>query len=253
MPSKAEGRLYLDCETAPNVALTWRAGYKLTIPYENIVQERAIICVAWSWEGAAAVDALTWSRHQCDRALLTRFSKVLRSATEVVAFNGDHFDIPWLRTRCLYHGIQFPPDLVSIDPLKYARSKFYFNSNRLDYLAQFLGVGSKKPTGFDLWKRIVLDADPVALRKMVTYCKHDVRILKGVWAKLNPYVPHKTHRGRYIGDCPECGGTNVVREKVRMSAAGYERRQLRCTDCGKYHTIAASREGLPVGATKRGR
>lgn len=234
-------RLFFDIETSPNIGLFWSPGYKVSISYENIIKERAIICIAWKWAGDSKVNALHWDKDQNDKEMLNEFVKVLEEADEIVAHNGDNFDIKWMRTRCLIHGIPVSPNFVTQDTLKLARGKFRFNSNRLDYIADFLGFGNKKPTGFDLWKAVLLDKDPKAMKKMLDYCKHDVVLLEKVWEKLMTYVPAKTSVAVNASQCPECGSSNTIINKRRVTAAGYKKVQFRCQDCGKYHTTAESR------------
>jgi len=234
-------RLFFDIETSPNIALIWQPGYKISVSHENIIKERAIICVAWKWEGEKRIHYLTWDKNQCDKQLLQEFVEIMHSADEIITHNGDRFDTPWIRTRCLMHDIPMSPDFVSIDTLKAARSKFKFNSNQLNYIAKFLELGQKKPTGFALWKSIMLDRDASALKKMVNYCKHDVRLLEQIYEKFSPYLTAKSHRGRYVSDCPECGSDHTTISNHKTTAAGYKKTQYQCQDCGRYHTIAASR------------
>lgn len=240
-PKKPHKRLFLDIETSPNIGFFWQPGYKLSISHDNIIKERAIICIAWKWAGRPRVYCRTWDKNQCDKALLEEFVEVMHSADEVVTHNGDRFDITWIRTRCLKHGIPMSPDFVSIDTLKSARSKFRFNSNQLDYIAKFLGLGQKKPTGFGLWRDITLKNDKSALRKMVEYCKHDVKLLEWVWDRLNQYVPAKSSVGETQRDCPECGGSRGVIRGYRTSVAGLKKVQLQCKDCNKYYLLAVSK------------
>jgi ribosomal protein S27AE len=225
-------RLFIDLETSPNLATVWRPGPKVNIGFENIVKERAVICAAWKWQGLREVHSLTWDKRQCDKPMLKRVADVVHTADEVVAHNGDRFDVPWIRTRCLKHGIPFSPEIASVDTLKWARSKFYFNSNRLDYISQFLGLGRKNKTGFELWKRVVLDGDGPALERMVRYCKQDVRLLERVHKKLNAYVVAKTSVARDIRNCPECGSEEVTLLKHTTTPAGTPRTRCRCQKCG---------------------
>ena len=45
------------------------------------------------------------------------------------------------------------PPIISVDTLKEARKVFKFSSNKLDYIAQYLGVGAKMDTGgIALWE-----------------------------------------------------------------------------------------------------
>jgi hypothetical protein len=234
-------RLYIDCETSPNIGFFWNPGHKVNISYENIIKERAIICICYSWEGDAKVHALTWNKG-CDKKMLIDFMKVAGEADEIVGHNGDRYDIPWIRTRCIFHRIPVPSGYATIDTLKFARSKCRFNSNRLDYIAKFLGFKGKIHTGFDLWKNICLRNCQESLDKMVRYCKGDVKELKKVLQVFINHIPAKVHHGVVNGgekeDCPECGSVRMSKVRVKVSATGQKRRQLQCKDCGKHHTIA---------------
>jgi DNA polymerase elongation subunit (family B) len=235
--------LFFDIETSPNIGVFWNPGHNLTLTYDNIVEERRVICVAYKWEDSKQTHCITWDEHQCDKSLLEKFIPILHKSDEAVTHGGDRFDIIWLRTRCLFHGIEMSPHITSIDTLKESREKFRFNSNKLDYIARFLGLGEKIPTQFRLWKKVLLDNNRTALREMSRYCKQDVVLLEQIWNRLNPYLPPKTNRARLLNQCPECGSSNTHISKYRTTAAGYKKVQFQCQDCGKFHTIAASRYG----------
>jgi uncharacterized protein YprB with RNaseH-like and TPR domain len=235
-------RLFFDIETSPNVVLSWRTGYKLSIPHDNILEERAIICICWKWEGDDEVHYLTWDKNHCDKKMLQKFSKVINSSNEAIGHNGDRYDLKWLKTRCLYHRIPMYPKYSTVDTLKIARSNFNLNSNRLDYIAKFLGFGGKMETGgFDLWKAIVLDKDKASLDKMVEYCKRDVVLLEKVFQELRTYgnhnFNHAVNNGGEKHHCPNCGGTHVRLDKTRTTATGTIRRQMICGSCHTYFTI----------------
>jgi len=233
-------RLFFDIETSPNIGLFWEAGYKKNIDYSNIIKERSIICICYKWEDEKEVYGLTWDKKQSDKKMLQEFIQVANQATEMVGHNGDKFDLAWIRTRCLFHGIEMFPKYTTIDTLKVARSKFKFNSNRLNYIAGYLGIGSKIKTEFDLWKSILMDNDKVAMEKMVKYCKHDVVLLEKVFKHLNTHIEAKSHYGvlfgAYRGTCPECGSDDLIRSTVRTTATGIVKVMLKCKTCNKYHT-----------------
>lgn len=192
---KSRKKLFFDIETSPNIVFSWRIGHKINITPDNIIDERAIICISYKWEGESKVHSLSWNAGD-DKQMLVEFSKIIDSADEIVTQNGDKFDIKWLRARCIYHGIPISSKFNSIDTLKMAKAGFNFNSNKLDYMGSFLGVGEKLKTGYDLWKRIVLNDDPDAMKEMIKYCEEDVRLLERVYNKLQPYCPVK--RFKYI-------------------------------------------------------
>jgi hypothetical protein len=235
-------RLFFDIETSPNVVLSWRIGYKINLDHDNILNERAIICIGYKWEGDDTVYALHWDQHQDDKAMLTRFIAIANEADELVAHNGDGFDLPWVKTRCIYHGLPTMPDYKTVDTLQWARRRFLFNSNRLDYIAKFLGMGGKLKTEFGLWKAIVLKNDRKALARMIEYCKKDVALLEQVWLRMSKHVGHKTHAGVYGGldkwTCPRTGSKNVKKQKTRITAAGARQHQMQSLDDGSYYTIS---------------
>lgn len=232
-------RLYFDIETSPNIGFFWQSGYKLNIGYQNILKERSIICICYKWEGDKEVHGLTWDKKQSDKKMLQDFIKIVDSADELVGHNGDKFDLAWIRTRCLFHGIQMFPTYTTIDTLKVARSKFKFNSNRLNYIADFLGIGQKIKTDFDLWKDIALKNDQKAMDKMVKYCKMDVVLLEKVHQHLSTHIASKTHYGVIFGadrgSCPNCGSDELIKHANRVLASGTKKIVYRCNTCNHYH------------------
>jgi len=240
MTTTKRKRLYFDIEVSANVGLFWQSGYKLQIGTENIIKERAVICICYKWEEAKDVYYLNWDRKQCDKKLLQEFIEVANEADELVGHNGDKFDLAWIRTRCLLHRIEMFPQYNTIDTLKIARSKFRFNSNRLDYIGKFLGLGQKIHTDFNLWKDIMLNNDKEALDKMIDYCIQDVVLLEKVHKELNNHIPAKTHYGVIFGEgrgsCPECGSDDIVKNNKRVTASGLVKIQYKCKTCNKMHS-----------------
>jgi uncharacterized protein YprB with RNaseH-like and TPR domain/predicted RNA-binding Zn-ribbon protein involved in translation (DUF1610 family) len=240
MTTTKRKRLYFDIETSPNIGFFWTAGFKLNISTESIIKERAIICICYKWEEDKVTHSLNWDSKQNDKKMLQEFIKVANEADELVGHNGDKFDLAWVRTRCLFHRIDMFPTYITIDTLKVARSKFKFNSNKLNYIAKYLGIGQKIHTDYDLWKDIVLNKDKDAMDKMIKYCKMDVILLEKVHKELSLHIPAKTHYGvifgAYKGSCPECGSDDIVRNNKRVTASGVVKVQMRCNTCGKFHT-----------------
>lgn len=233
-------RLFFDIETSPNIGLFWEAGYKKNITTDNIIRERAIICICYKWEDEKEVYALHWDSKQNDKRMLQQFIEVANTANELVGHNGDKFDLAWIRTRCLFHGIDMFPTYQTIDTLKVARSKFRFQSNRLNYIAEFLGLGGKIKTEFNLWKDILLNKDKVAMEKMIKYCKKDVSLLEEVYKLLGNHIAPKTHYGVVFGydrgTCPECGSDDLIKNNRVVTATGLTRIQYKCKTCNKFHS-----------------
>lgn len=245
MTGKKFRRLFFDIETSPNVVFSWNVGYDVRIDHDNILKERAIICICYKFEGDKKVHHLTWNKGD-DKKILEKFAGIINTADEVIGHNSDKFDIKWVRTRCLYHGIPMTHDIKSIDTLKASRSKFRFNSNKLDYIGKYLGLGEKLDTGgFSLWKDIILKNSRQAMNKMVEYCKQDVILLESIFQKINSYIPVKTNAAvmfeRDSIACPECLSEHTVVNRHKVSAAGIKSISMHCQSCGKYFSISQTK------------
>jgi len=155
--------------------------------------------------------------------------------------NCDSFDLPWFKTRCLFHGLQCFPSYKTVDTLQWARRQFYFNSNKLNYLTKFLGIGGKLHTEFGLWKAVCLENSPQALARMSKYCAHDVVLLEKVWERLSALVPHKTHAGvaskQDKWSCPHCASEDVCLYGTRFSAHGTRSTRVQCKQCRRFYFI----------------
>ena len=216
--------LIYDLETSPNIGWFWRAGYKQNIQPNQILKERAIICVSYKWVGEDQVYNLSWDKNQDDKFLIEQFVEVLNEADLIVAHNGDRFDIKWFKTRALYHRIPTLPNYKQFDTLKVAKSKLYLNSNRLDYISKFLGFEGKINTTPDLWHKIVTLNDRNAMKDMLDYCDEDVRQLEKVYNELkyldNPRIHAGVLDGKTKQTSPITGTTNIEEVKIVTTNSG---------------------------------
>ena len=176
--------------------------------------------------------------------MLTKFIAVANQADELIAHNGDRFDIKWVRTRCIYHRIPMFPNYKTLDTLKKAKSGFNFNSNKLDYIAQYLGVGAKvKHSGFDMWKN-VMNGCKDAMNEMVIYCEGDIIVLEDVFFTMQNYIKTNTHNGVINGNlkysCPSCGSEHITLVKNNVTAMGTIKRLISCNDCEYHYEISNS-------------
>lgn len=229
-------RLFYDIETSPMVSYTWRIGRKISLNYDNIIEDWRIICISYKWENEDTVYHLKWDKNQCDRKMVKQFIEVLNKADEICAHNGDRFDIKKIRTRAIHHRLPMKPKYRSLDTLKKAKSHFAFNSNSLDNLARFLGVGRKmEHTGFQMWKDVMIGSKQ-ALDMMIEYCNQDVTVLEDVFLCLQNYIRHNTnvstHNGGAKCSCPNCASDDVVLNNNNYTALGTIRREMYCNTCG---------------------
>lgn len=207
--------LFWDIETTHNLAAVFSLFNQNYISHENVVQERYIVCAAWKWAGKRTVETVSVLDNakrfrkdvHDDYHVVKALHSVLSQADVIVHHNGDAFDLKYLTARAIFHGLPKLPPIKTIDTKKIAKAKFYFNSNRLDYLGAFLKLGRKIETPRGLWLK-VLNGDRKAITTMVRYNKGDVRLLEKIFNRFLPYIDKGLNRQFYVPGkgCPRCGG-----------------------------------------------
>ena len=235
-------RLFYDIETSYNIVKSWRIGFNINLNMEDIIQERAIITIAYKWEGEEDVTVLSWDKG-CDKKIIEDFVKVMSESDEMIGHNIDRYDTKFIMGRALKHGIIGLPKYQSTDTLKLAKKHFMLNSNKLDYIAQYLGIGHKvRHRGMEMWDDIILRNDPKALEEMIEYNVQDVFLTEQVYHKLMEYsLPKVNHASKQTGDkhtCPQCGSDHAELHKTYISGSGVKTRLMSCKSCSTNFTIS---------------
>lgn len=235
-------RLFFDIETSPMITYTWRIGSKVSLSPDQIIEDVKVISICYKWEGEEEVHALAWDKGRDDKRMLSEFIKIANTADILVAHNGDRFDLSLLRTRCIYHRIPMFPKYRTLDTLKKSKGNFRFSSNKLDYIAKYLGVGAKlKHEGFPMWDKC-MKGDENALNAMIEYNKVDVVVLEDVYQVMKHYIKPETHAGvlqekpKYT--CPICAHEDISLVKIDVTEKGTISRVVQCDDCGHIYNIS---------------
>ena len=244
--------LILDIETAPTSAYVWGL-WKQNVGLNQIIQTGYILNWSAKWLDSDYLYTDSLHYHDLwktdptnDEIIVQNIRDLLDEADFVVTHNGDKFDIPTIRGRMAVHGIKPFSPVISIDTLKIAKRQFRLPSNKLNYIAQALGLGSKIDTGgFELWSDIISKGCRKAFNKMVEYCENDVLLQEEVYKALRAY--DDTHPSLHILDesaeikCNACGSTHVLKKGRRASKTRTYQRYV-CGDCG--HNMR-SRKSIP--------
>jgi hypothetical protein len=236
-------QLFIDIETAPYEAYVWRTG-KQFVSHNSLKwghRDGNIICVCYKWGHEKKVHHIEWNQDG-DKELIKSLVPVLLEADEIIAQNGDRFDIPYINTRIVANKLEATPIWKTADTLIIARKRFRCPSNRLDALGQFLLGEGKMDTNFGMWVDIKENDCPKAMAKMVKYCKKDVVLLQRVYEEIAGFHRPKTHVGVATGGekwtCAYCGSQEVKKHKTTYTAAGTKQHQMQCTKCHRYYTIS---------------
>jgi DNA polymerase elongation subunit (family B) len=225
--------LMLDIETAPHLAAVWGL-YDQNVATNQIIKPGYSLCWAAKWYGEKEI--MFSSILDGPRTMVRKVHKLLTECDAVCHYNGTKFDIPTLNKEFLLLGLKPPPPYKQIDLLKTARSRFRLASNKLDYVAGQLGLGSKtKHKGFELWLECMAKK-AAAWRTMKEYNKQDVVLLERVYERLLPWITGHPNLSAYRGSvcCTNCGSKkSQARGYSIFQSRSYQRFQ--CKDCGTWY------------------
>jgi DNA polymerase elongation subunit (family B) len=177
-----------------------------------------------------------------EKAMLIVLRDLLDEADIVIGHNSKQFDIKTINSRLVKHNIKRPSDYRQIDTLTIARKHFNFPSNKLEFLARYLGCTVKKLTdrefpGIKLWLEC-LARNKKAWKEMELYNKRDVEVLKEVYKKLIPWdksIDFSVYYQDNLTHCT-CGSTSFRYKGVTATNAGLYERYV-CKSCGKPHKL----------------
>jgi DNA polymerase elongation subunit (family B) len=239
--------LFWDIETSYLMARIWQPGPRINVSHKQLVpgfDTPRIICIAYKFLGEKTTHALTWNLKTHDaRSMLHKISAVIASADLTIGHNGDRFDLRHLNTALLLADLPPLPPHTTEDTLKQARKHFFFPSNSLDYISKLLTDEPKTKCAWEDWVRIIEHNDPVALARMVKYCKQDVRSLEALWKKFTKHCTPKVNASVIINGnregCPRCGHTRVLSAGYVVRTTGRYKR-WHCQGCG--HKFKVSRK-----------
>ncbi len=239
--------LFLDIETAPSLGWVWGKWQQNVIDFKK---DWYILSFAYKWADKKEVKVLGLDDgpdyikgDEDDKWLVAKLWNLFDQADIIIAHNGDGFDIVKTNTRFLTHGLKPPSPYKTIDTLKIARKVFMFDSNKLDDLARYLGIGRKLPTtGFHLWKGCMA-GDRKAWTTMKKYNKHDVELLEQLyyliraWDKNHPQV----NQGLTVNEaCPKCASINVQKRGFAYTLLRKKQR-YQCMNCAGWFEGSAKK------------
>lgn len=230
--------LLIDTETSPNSAFVWGL-WDQNIALSQLIESSELLCYAAKWYGDDIVMYSSKYYHP-HKAMLQSLWDLLDAADVIVHFNGNKFDIPVINREFLRYGFKPPSPSKQVDLYQVAKSKFRFASNKLDYICQYLGLGKKNQTNFQLWVDC-MNGDEKAWMQMEKYNKQDVVLLEKLYNRFKPWITTHPNVGAYIGEhvCPNCGSRHLQRRGVAVTTTRQYQRYV-CKDCGHWSRAVTS-------------
>lgn len=136
-----------------------------------------------------------------DRRLVSELIDEINKYDIVVTYYGKGFDIPYLRSKALHYGLEFPgfvrelvltrntiktttKSLIYHWDLYFAvKSKLNLSRKSLDNVCDYLGIEGKTPLDKETW-RTAKYGDVKSLQEVLNHCKGDVIILEELHNKI---------------------------------------------------------------------
>jgi uncharacterized protein YprB with RNaseH-like and TPR domain len=177
--------LLLDIETTPMQVYAWGL-WDQNISIDQIIKTTEMMCFGARWLGEKKV-IFKSVHHDGKQAMLEELHKLMNEADLLVGWNSAAFDHKHINREFLEAGMAPPSPVKDLDLMSITKANFLFPSNKLDYVAQKLGVGAKvKHSGFSLWIKC-MEGDDKAWAEMKKYQIQDVNLLVDLYDILSPW------------------------------------------------------------------
>ena len=219
--------LLYDCESLPNVSLTWGTYDQNVI---KVLERRMVCSIAWQWYPSHKKEVLALCdmpgydpKIKSNRALIEAFLAVLTTADVAVGHNIDEFDDKMVNTDIFIQKLTPPAPHKTVDTLRVCRTKFRLNSNKLGDVCEELGIGKKVPhPGISMWEGCRA-GDAKSWETMKKYNLGDVDpLLRGLYEHVRPWM---TRHPNVLVDsltpsipaCPTCGHNGLSSDGWRYT------------------------------------
>jgi len=225
--------LILDIETSPHTGFHWGL-WQQNISIGQLIECSSVLCWAAKWLDGKKVhfSSIYDTTHT---KMIKEIHKLIDEADAIITYNGKRFDMPTLNKEFLLANLPPPSPYKDIDLLNTARAKFRFASNKLDYIAQLLGIGMKTShEGMPLWIECMAK-NPKAWKLMKKYNINDVKLTEKVYKKLQGWIQVHPNHNLLTKEivCPNCGGHHLQKRGTLLALTKVWQRYS-CQSCGKW-------------------
>lgn len=231
----------LDIETKPLEVYSWGL-WDQNHGINQIIEHGGLMMFAAKKYGEKTIEAhCEWDGYG---PMVDRLWDIYNDADYIVTYNGASFDNKYIARAFAETNRPPPSPHRDIDLLKTVRKRFAFPSKKLQYVCSALGLDPKTdPGGFETWTQILRptsEAQQLAAKKrMVKYCRNDVKITEQLFTRLLPWVDglniplYDTSNGEMAAtpSCTRCG-SNKVQTRGWAYTTTYRYRRYHCQSCG---------------------
>lgn len=179
-----------------------------------------------------------------DKQLVEDVAKELTEAGAWVTWYGGGYDVPYVNSRLIVHGLGVMPPVPHIDLWRVCREKLKLHSNRLASASSFLGLEEKTKLNGPIWIKAGA-GDKGALKYVEEHAAQDVIVLAQAYDKMRPLITTGPNLALLQGitsplACSVCASQKVQRRGTRVAKTNtYVRTQ--CQDCGHWDSLLPSK------------
>lgn len=128
-----------------------------------------------------------------DKRIMKLCAETMKTFDRLVVYWGRdrRFDIPFLRTRAVGMGIEFPlyQENIVNDAYDIVKNKFKFGRNSLHAACTHLGIESKDtPMSPDMWIKAVAGRDKESIQYILQHCREDVISTEKLWDRISNFA-----------------------------------------------------------------
>lgn len=187
-----------------------------------------------------------------DKTVCRKLGDIVNQADMLVTHNGKRFDVPFLNTRLLKHGLSPMAPVPHFDTCEVIWKRLKMRG-RLESAQKFFGFKhSKTDLNLETWAKAGT-GNTVALNYVVKHCEADIRVLEETYLKLRPLGFKHPNVAVLKGDnrvCPICGKHNTSQQRgIRVGQVNSAIR-FHCTKdlggCGTWYSGRYQSTGIKV-------
>jgi len=136
---------------------------------------------------------------EAEKEMLVEAIKVLESYQGLAGYYSTRFDMPMIRTRCMFHGIPAPKKIKHFDAYFTIRRTVNPTTRRMDRINEINRITDqtlpeKSRLGLAEWTGAMFRRDKQCLDYIVDHCEKDVDVLESIINKYIDFVPDRIMR-----------------------------------------------------------
>lgn len=216
-----------------------------------------MLCGAWKSQQEKKVNCISIADFPLfekdptnDKKLVEAYANEISKADIFVGWYSTRYDIPFINSRLIFHGLKPLPPIPHVDGWRIAKYQLKLNSNRLASAASFLGAEQKTPLDGPTWIKAQA-GHKSSISYVVKHCKQDIVVLEQVYEKIKMLAKNHPNVNLVSNGstdaCPICGTVGRLQKRGFTIAQTSRKQRWQCQKCGAWsHGRPEKIEGVTI-------